>query len=125
MKKYSEIKLLELVENLLGQPIPEPEREILESCHEYIYFIRNMDPIKNQTARLTTSHGQLIFALDEHDIIETLHRERTTGNQYRCAVRPLKKPTTQKLIVVTNLDTTKKTSSGVWFWDFSTVNKTK
>ena len=122
---YSEIKLLKLVDVLLGQPIPEPEREILESCHERIRFIRNMDPIKNETARLTTSLGQLILALDEDGTIATLHRKRTTGNQYRCAVRPLKKPTTQKLIVVTNLDTTKKTSPGVWFWDFSTNDKRK
>ena len=125
MKKYSETKLLELVERLLNQPIPEKERELLESCHEFIYFIRNMDPIKNQSARLTTSLGQLILALDEDGTIESLHRKRTTGNQYRCAVRPLKKPTTQKLIVITNLDTTKRTSPGVWFWDFSTVNKNK
>lgn len=122
---YSEIKLLKLVDVLLGQPIPEPERELLESCHERIRFIRNMDPINNETARLTTSLGQLILALDEDGTITTLHRKRTTGNQYRCAVRPLRKPTTQKLIVVTNLDTTKRTSPGVWFWDFSTNDKRK
>lgn len=122
---YSKIKLLELVESLLNQPIPETERELLESCHEFIHFIRNMDPVKNETARLTTSLGQLILAVDGDGTIETLHRKRTTGNQYRCAVRPLRKPTTQKLIVVTNLDTTKKTSPGVWFWDFSTNDKRK
>lgn len=119
--KYSNINLIRLVETLLEQPLPTEERQLLEACRETTHFVRNMDPIKNQTARITSSLGQLILAVDADGSLTSLHRVRSTGNQYRCAVRPLKKPTTAKLVVVTNLDATKKTGSGVWFWDFTTV----
>ena len=116
---YENVTLINLVETLLGQPLPSEERAVLEACNETPHFIRTMCPVKNQTARITSSLGQLILAADKDGSLKSLHRVRTTGNQYRCALQPLKKPTTLKLVVVTNLDATKKTKPGVWAWDFT------
>ena len=115
---YTNVTLLEFVERELGQPLPSEERELLESCKEEIKFIRMMDTVKNEMARLSVPIGQLILAVNASGSLTTLHRERTTGHQYKCVVRPLKQPDTTKIVVVTNLDTSKKTGAGVWVWNF-------
>lgn len=116
---YDNLNLIDTVEQYLGISLPEEELQILSKCKKTLSFTRKMDVNKTVNARLTSSVGQLLMSIDNDGNFKSVHRVRTVGNQHRDVVQPVKTDDTTMLVVVTNLDYTKKTGSGVWIWDYS------
>ena len=110
--------MVQFIEDTLDIRIEEGIREILLNCKETVNFIRNMSPTIDEDARLVSNRGQIVIALDVDDTVQYTHIEPSVGKQHRYVLRGVKKPTTKKVIVVTNLDHTKQMGSGIWVWEF-------